>query len=159
MPIIKHWQLVADEWQMLAVADAERVEFSSTAPGQILPLDLYLRFAPRLAEQQHRIGLLLTTNDDPESVCQWLARVSLVAVHFDHFTDGRGYSLARLIRQRYRFVGELRATGDVLRDQLYFLHQCGFDAFALRNDQLVAEALSGARDYSWGDRRQGHPQR
>ena len=125
MPIIKHWQLVADEWQMLAVADAERAEFLRQRAHALLQ---------RLAEP-------------------------LVAVHFDHFTDGRGYSLARLIRQRYRFVGELRATGDVLRDQLYFLHQCGFDAFALRNDQLVAEALSGARDYSWGDRRQGHPQR
>lgn len=150
MPVIKQWQLVADEWQMLDAGAKGRVELSSHAQKQILPLELYLRFAPDLAAQKHRIGLMLAVTDDLNACSHLLTNVSLVAVHFDHFTDGRGYSLARLIRQRYRFVGELRAVGDVLRDQLYFLYQCGFDAFSLRNDQVVAEALSGEMDYCWG---------
>jgi len=55
---------------------------------------------------------------------------ALIAVDFPKFTDGRGYSIARLLRDRYNFRGELRAIGDVLRDQLFALSECGFDAFA-----------------------------
>lgn len=145
MQIIKQWQLVADDWQMLA--DATQLEFASAGHKQILPLALYLKFADALSEHGHRLGLLLTANDNLEDVSHLLARVSLVAIHFDNFADGRGYSLAKLIRQRYRFAGELRAVGDVLRDQLYFLDKCGFDAFALRHDQDPQDALNGANDY------------
>ena len=63
--------------------------------------------------------------------------------------DGRGYSLARLLRTRHGYTGELRAVGDVLRDQLYFLQGCGFDAFQLRADQCPEEALAAFQDYSW----------
>jgi uncharacterized protein (DUF934 family) len=73
----------------------------------------------------------------------------VVAIHFPTFTDGRGYSLARLLRQRHGFGGDLRATGDVLRDQIYLLHKCGFSSFALREDQDPEEALAALRDYSW----------
>ncbi|HEY6240935.1 MAG TPA: DUF934 domain-containing protein, partial [Burkholderiales bacterium] len=66
----------------------------------------------------------------------------LIAVNFPKFGDGRGYSIARLLRERYGFRGELRAIGDVLHDHLFFMEQCGFDAFALREDQDAQEALS-----------------
>ena len=79
----------------------------------------------------------------------WLADIPLIAIRFPVFTDGRGYSLARLLRTRHGYTGELRAVGDVLRDQLYFLQGCGFDAFQLRADQCPEEALAAFQDYSW----------
>jgi uncharacterized protein (DUF934 family) len=69
-------------------------------------------------------------------------------VNFPKFNDGRGFSIGRLLRERYGFRGELRAIGDVLRDQLFFLARCGFDAFALRDDQDVDEALGAFADFS-----------
>ena len=72
----------------------------------------------------------------------------VIAVEFPQFTDGRGYSIARLLRERYRYTGELRAVGDVLRDQLYLMAECGFDAFALREDRDANDALAGLRDFS-----------
>ena len=69
-------------------------------------------------------------------------------VNFPQFTDGRGYSIARLLRERYGWRGELRAIGDVLRDQLFYLSRCGFDAFALRDDQDPHAALTAFDDFS-----------
>jgi uncharacterized protein (DUF934 family) len=69
-------------------------------------------------------------------------------VSFPKFTDGRGFSTARLLRERYRYRGELRAVGDVLRDQLLFLARCGFDAFALRADQDPDAALAAFEDFT-----------
>ena len=71
-------------------------------------------------------------------------------MNFPKFGDGRGYSIARLLRERYGFKGELRATGDVLHDHLFFMEQCGFDAFALREDQNPQEALSVFDTFSDG---------
>ena len=62
----------------------------------------------------------------------------MVALEFPKFRDGRAYSTARLLRERYGFAGELRAVGDVLRDQFLFMHRCGFDAFEVADEQAVA---------------------
>jgi uncharacterized protein (DUF934 family) len=72
----------------------------------------------------------------------------VIAVNFPKFTDGRGFSAARLLRERYGYQGELRAIGDVLRDQLQELERCGFDAFLLRADQDVQSALHAFADLS-----------
>ena len=79
-----------------------------------------------------------------------MQRFPLIAVNFPKFGDGRGYSIARLLRERYGFKGELRAIGDVLHDHLFFMSQCGFDAFALREDQDAQEALSVFGTFSDG---------
>lgn len=70
-----------------------------------------------------------------------LRMAPFVAIHFPVFTDGRGYTLARLLRERYAFTGEIRAVGDVLIDQLFYMRRCGFDAFALREDQRLEPAI------------------
>ena len=75
---------------------------------------------------------------------------ALIALEFPKFRDGRAYSYARLLRERYGFKGELRAIGDVLHDHLFFMAQCGFDAFALREDQDAQEALSVFGTFSDG---------
>jgi uncharacterized protein (DUF934 family) len=91
---------------------------------------------------------LLEGADDPAVIAGDLENFALIAVNFAHFVDGRGYSIARLLRGRYHWCGELRATGDVLRDQLFYLSRCGFDSFALRADQNPQTALTAFEDFS-----------
>jgi len=92
--------------------------------------------------------LRLEPTDDPASVAGRLDRVARVEVNFPKFGDGRGYSIARLLRERYGYKGELRAVGEVVRDHLFYMESCGFDAFLLRDGEDAAEALTGFEDFS-----------
>jgi uncharacterized protein (DUF934 family) len=92
--------------------------------------------------------LRLEPTDDPASVADRLGRVARVEVNFPKFGDGRGYSIARLLRERYGYKGELRAVGEVVRDHLYYMESCGFDAFLLREGEDPVEALTGFEDFS-----------
>ena len=95
-------------------------------------------------------GVWLAPADDPYALQDDVASLPVIAVDFPAFTDGRGYSTARLLRERLDYRGELRAIGDIQRDQLYYLSQVGFDAFAVREDRDVEEALASLRDFSDG---------
>ncbi|MEX2198984.1 MAG: DUF934 domain-containing protein [Burkholderiales bacterium] len=90
----------------------------------------------------------LEPGDDPGTLAGSLERLTVVAVNFPKFGDGRGYSIARLLRERYGYRGELRAVGQVARDNLYFMAQCGFDAFQLREGEDPREALAAFDDFS-----------
>ena len=90
----------------------------------------------------------LEPTDDPASVKDRLAGAARVEVHFPKFSDGRGYSIGRLVRERYGYKGELRAVGEVARDHLYYMESCGFDAFLLREGEDPVEALTGFDDFS-----------
>ena len=92
--------------------------------------------------------LRLEPTDDPASVADRLPHVERVEVNFPKFGDGRGYSIARLLRERYGYKGELRAVGEVVRDLLLYMESCGFDAFLLRDDEDADEALRGFQDFS-----------
>ena len=88
-------------------------------------------------------GLLLQVDDEPEALQPFLTSLQLIAIDFPSFRDGRGYSQAYLLRTSMGWRGELRAVGDVLRDQLAHMRQCGFDAFAVRADKSLEDALNG----------------
>jgi uncharacterized protein (DUF934 family) len=90
----------------------------------------------------------LEPQDDPATVAARLPEVSRVEINFPKFGDGRGFSIARLLRERYGYKGELRAVGQVARDHLYSMEQCGFDAFLLRDGEDVEEALAAFDDFS-----------
>ena len=92
--------------------------------------------------------LRLEPTDDPASVADRLGRVARVEVNFPKFGDGRGFSIARLLRERYGYKGELRAVGEVARDHLYYMENVGFDAFLLREGEDPIEALTGFDDYT-----------
>ena len=92
--------------------------------------------------------LRLEPGDDPARAADRLRSAARVEVNFPSFTDGRGYSVARLLRERHGYQGELRAVGDVQRDQLFYLARCGFDAFLLRDGLDAQEALSALHDFS-----------
>jgi uncharacterized protein (DUF934 family) len=93
-------------------------------------------------------ALRLEPADDPAASAGRLGAVSRVEVNFPSFTDGRGYSIARLLRERFGYRGELRAVGEVQRDQLFNLARCGFDAFVLKKDDDAADALAALNDFS-----------
>jgi len=86
--------------------------------------------------------------DDSASVADRLDRVARIEVSFPKFGDGRGYSIARLLRERYGYKGELRAVGQITRDLLFFMESCGFDAFELREGEDPHEALAAFEDFS-----------
>ena len=114
----------------------------------LLPLAEWQAHRADWTARASRLGVLLGPADDPAPIAPDLDTLSLVAVDFPAFTDGRGYSIARLLRERHGWQGELRAVGEVLRDQLFLLARCGFDTFALADGQPVDEALAAFADFS-----------
>lgn len=90
---------------------------------------------------------VLIATDDPLTLATVLDGVTLIAIDFAKFSDGRGLSIATLLRKRLGYTGELRAVGDIARDQLFQMARCGFDAFALREGQDVDDALKAFSDY------------
>lgn len=86
------------------------------------------------------VGIVLMPTDDPLALAGRLDGLAVIAVEFAKFSDGRGYSIATLLRSRLGFKGEIRAVGDVLIDQLFAMARCGIDSFALRGDQDVETA-------------------
>lgn len=136
MPLLKADREVADPWRPLVDGEAVPAEGRIIVPLARLEADpsTFHRF-------EGALGVRLEPKERVEALEPWLPRLLLVAVHFPAFGDGRGYSTGRILRERYRFKGELRAVGDVLVDQRPFLHQCGFDAFEVAEGR----ALSGWR--------------
>jgi uncharacterized protein (DUF934 family) len=74
------------------------------------------------------------------------ASLALIAVEFPAFTDGRGFSIGRVLRERFGFVGELRAFGDVFKDTMGYLRRCGFNAFVVNGNKNLEDALLGLND-------------
>jgi uncharacterized protein (DUF934 family) len=100
--------------------------------------------------------LTLTVDTEVETIVADLPRYKTIEITFDAFTDGRGYSIAKLLRDRFGFMGELRAIGDVTIDQLFYLSRCGFDSFSLRDDQDLALAKVSLNAFSTGYQK-SHP--
>lgn len=148
--IIRQRQVATDNWQLLRpAADIGTLE-QVPAGDVIIPASLWLAHRDALLVRSGRLGVWLDAGDDPQSIAGDLVHFSLIAVNFPQFTDGRGYSIARLLRERYGWSGQLRAVGDVLRDQLFYLSRCGFDAFELRVGQDPHAALAAFGDFSDG---------
>ena len=92
--------------------------------------------------------LVLEPADDPALVAGAVGIAGVIAVNFPKFSDGRSYSIGRLLRERYGYRGELRAVGEVARDHLHAMAQCGFDAFQLREGEDPQAALKAFEDFS-----------
>ena len=142
--IIKNGQVVADHRQLLKL-DGDQTPASLTLPdGDIMvPLAVWLARQEEILSRDNSPGVWLDSHEDVEAIAGDLEHFAVIGVNFPKFTDGRGYSTARLLRDRYAYRGEIRAIGDVLQDQLFYMKRCGFDAFALREDKDIEAALSG----------------
>ena len=114
----------------------------------IVPAARLIADARDLAQRQAPTGVLWPNDRRIAELAPYLDWVALVALVFPTFKDGRAYSQARLVRERYAFRGELRATGQVLRDQLLFMHRAGFDAFEVSKDKDAAVFAATLKRYS-----------
>jgi uncharacterized protein (DUF934 family) len=145
--LIKDRAVVADRWTLLREAGAPETVRASGAV--IVPLPTWTAHRDAFAARGD-VGVWLAPADDPAVLAADVATLPLIAVDFPQFTDGRGYSTARLLRERFGFTGELRAIGDIQRDQLYYLAQCGFDAFELPDGRSADDALAGLSVFTDG---------
>lgn len=128
-----------DDW--VVVPRPEEGEALALPEGKpaLVPADLWLENESTFANRAD-IGVWFDSHDEPEILEGKVNEVPLIAVNFPRFVDGRGYSIARLLRERFGFEGDLRAIGDVLLDQLQFMKRCGFSTFVLRPDKDASEA-------------------
>ncbi|MEO9585996.1 MULTISPECIES: DUF934 domain-containing protein [Marinobacter] len=127
-----------DDWVVVPrPADGESLD----VPEQpaLIPADLWLAGKEHF-EGRDDIGVWLDSHDEPEILAGVVNELPVIAVNFPKFSDGRGYSIARLLRERLSYRNELRAVGDVLLDQLQFMKRCGFDTYVLRADKDINKA-------------------
>jgi uncharacterized protein (DUF934 family) len=143
--IILRGTVVADDWQVLRASADEPVRVP--AGRFIVPLAAWIDQQAGLAARGD-VGVWLAGADDPARLAPSLPSLALIAVDFPKFTDGRGYSIAYLLRSRFGYRGELRAIGDVLPDQLFYMKRVGFDAFAMRADKDIRQALRNLRPFT-----------
>jgi uncharacterized protein (DUF934 family) len=126
MPLLKNGEVIADPWQHVAAGEA----LPPTGPV-VVPFERWKTERESLLARGTPIGIRLPNTQPVSGLASDLDRLGLIVLEFPKFADGRAYTQARLLRERFGYRGELRATGDVLRDQLQFMQRCGFDAFEI----------------------------
>ena len=133
--ILRRRELVDDDW----------VTLGETPPGDaeavIVPFAQFRESREQWLARSGRLGVLLAPADRVEDLAPDLAKIALVALQFTGPGEGRGYTAAKLLRQRYEFTGEIRAVGHVKQDQIYLMSRVGIDAFALAPTEKLEEAL------------------
>ncbi len=139
--LIKNRAIAADTWQPIAAA--EDLHNQPLPEGDLLfPPALWQARKNEIISRYKRIGLWLEPDADLAELADDLHYFMVIAIHFPRFADGRGYSLARLLRERHHYEGEIRAVGDVLHDQLFLMQRVGFDAWALKEGKDAEKALN-----------------
>jgi uncharacterized protein (DUF934 family) len=141
MALIRRGELVEDPYRR--VGDEEPMP----ASGAVL-VSFERWQAERERDREDPVGVLLRSDQSPELIADDLDRIALVALEFPAFRDGRAYSYARILRERYRYEGELRAVGDVLMEQLHFMLRTGFDAFEFESDDPMEQFETARREFS-----------
>jgi uncharacterized protein (DUF934 family) len=146
--LIKNGRLVTDGWKTLTLTNDETPESVRLPIGPVLvPLSVWQARRTELIHREYEhnwpLGVWLAAEEDAAEIARDIDDFTVIAVEFDRYSDGKSYSTARLLRERYGYKGELRAIGDVPRDRLAYQHQVGFDAFPVRANQKVSAILSG----------------
>jgi uncharacterized protein (DUF934 family) len=139
MPLIKAGAEVANTWTFVP-------DGAAFPEGGAISVSLARFLALKAGGENGPLpeGVRLGPADDPEILEPYLAELRLIEVDFPKYTDGRGFSQAQLLRRRFGFTGELRSVGHVLRDQIFYMHRSGIDAYETRRASLseVLDALS-----------------
>ncbi len=144
--LIRNSRLDTDEWQRFEAGEGQPLPPDD---GQwLVPVPLWLACKAQLRSRKHPVGILFSPDDDPRELAvegkMDFAGVALIAVDFPVYTDGRGFSIAQILRTRMGWTGELRAVGDVMIDTIHYLARCGFDSFLLKaghDPQLALQAF------------------
>jgi uncharacterized protein (DUF934 family) len=142
MRIIKDKLIIEDDW--LHIADD-----APLATGNItITQQRWLAEKNLLANHNGKLGLRLTSTDDLADISDDLEKFELIELYFSVFTDGRSFSMAKLLRDRYHYAGELRATGNFLRDQLFYLSRVGINSFNLGDHDNLDGAMTALDEFS-----------
>lgn len=145
--LIKNRAVIEDSWHLLKEVESLETIADRAADSLIVPLNFWLEHRQELKKRPGKTAVWLESNELPSALGEDLHTFKLIALNFPVFSDGRAYSSARELRSNFMYKGELRAIGDVLRDQLFYMARCGFDAFAMREDQDLVAALSAFDDF------------
>jgi uncharacterized protein (DUF934 family) len=141
MPLLKNSEVVADTW-----ITVEAVEDLPEGAPAIIPLSVWREHRASLTGRNAPLGIRLNSDESPDLIAGDLSRFDVVALAFAKATDGRAYSSASLLRERYGFAGEIRAVGPLARDQAMFMWRCGFDSFEIpEGDDAEAWVAAMAR--------------
>ncbi len=142
MALVKQGKIVEDSFQR--VTD----EAIPTTGAVLVDLATWQAQREQLKGRAEPVGVVLKSDEHPEVLADDLPGLALVALDFPTFRDGRAYSYARLLRDRYEFTGELRAVGDVLLEQLLYMQRCGFDAFEIESDDPERDFETALADFT-----------
>ncbi len=143
MPLVKGNQIVGDEFVTLGDDDA------IPASGNVLvPAARFLADPDAILAREGKTGVVWPNSRDIDELAPYLSKLAAVALVFPTFRDGRAYSQSRILRERYGYKGEVRATGQVLRDQFIFMMRAGFDAFLVKKESDAQAFADVARRYS-----------
>ncbi|MTI17080.1 DUF934 domain-containing protein [Rhodobacteraceae bacterium RKSG542] len=137
--VFKNGQVTEEEW--VTVSPDEPLPAGKAI---VVSFTDFLADAKRFLESSSKIGVALAPADDAKELEPYLNGLSLVAVDFPQFTDGRGFSSARVLREQLGFEGEIRATGAFILDQVSMLKRCGVDSFAPSNEVVLRGLLEGS---------------
>ena len=143
MRLVKNGRITTD----LFVHVAEGAEL----PGDgaiLVPAARFLEDPEAILKRAGKLGVIWPNNRDIDDLVPYLDRLAAVALVFPSFRDGRAYSQARLLRERYNYRGELRATGQILRDQFVFMLRAGFDSFEVKKQADAEAFMQTAKRYS-----------
>jgi uncharacterized protein (DUF934 family) len=143
MALVKNGELVASSF-----VDASGAEAIPPAGAVIVSLEQWQAHRDELLARGTPLGIRLHSDQPPELIAPDLAHFAVVALEFPKFRDGRAYSYARLLRERYGFKGELRAVGEVLLEQLFFMLRTGFDAFDIQSADPLEDYRTALADFS-----------
>jgi uncharacterized protein (DUF934 family) len=143
MALLKNGSVADDNY--VDVSTAEQIPDNGAI---IVSLAQWEEHRDVLAQRTDALGIVLRSDEKPALIAKDLQHFAVVALDFPAFSDGRAYSSARLLRDRYGYTGEVRAVGDVLLEQLHFMNRVGFDAFAINSDHAVRDWEIAAGDIS-----------
>lgn len=139
--LIKDSAIIEDSWQLVPDDNAQIPD-----GAVIVPLSVWRERKEELAHRDE-LGIWLDSDESPREIADSIEQFQLIAINFPAFADGRGFTYARELREQLNFNGELRAIGSFMRDQLYYLQRCGFNAFCLEGTDIEA-AISSLKDFS-----------
>lgn len=145
--LIKDGLISEDSWTLMAKPEGEAASVQVPAGQVIIPASVWLAQKDRL-QARNDLGIWLDSDEGAELIGADANRFAVIGVNFPTFMDGRSFSTARLLRERYGFTGELRAVGNFIRDQLCYLRRCGVNAFAFANPEAnLDEAVKSLADF------------
>lgn len=149
--LVKDGAIVDNQWALMDKPEGEAADAQVSAGSVIVPLTVWLAQKDQLAARND-IGVWLDTDETADQLGEEAQRFPLVAVHFPAFADGRAFTNARLLRERFGFTGELRAVGYFLAEQACYLRRCGVNAFDFGADreqhlQATVDALQDFTEY------------